>query len=89
MVDAGSSNGIQAGQQYYIRRTVINRYDNALGRRTPARHRPDGSDHRGDREHRRSDASTLPRDGIEAGDYLEPYAAPTLPWCRTRRRSRR
>jgi hypothetical protein len=77
VVDAGSSNVIQAGQQYYIRRTVINRYDNASGRHAAVT--AGWLTITAATENTAIGRIDFACDGIQAGDYLEPYAAPTLP----------
>ena len=77
VVDAGSSKGVQAGQQFYIRRTVINRYENAAGRHAAVT--AGWLTITAATENTAIGRIDFACDGIQAGDYLEPYAAPTLP----------
>ena len=70
MIDAGSGKGIQAGQQFYIRRTVINRYENASGRHSAVT--AGWLTITAATENTAIGRIDFACDGIQAGDYLEP-----------------
>jgi len=77
IIDAGTNRGLQAGQKFYIRRAVVNGYEKKFGRHasvTAGWLSITAVD----------DKTAVGRidfacDGVQQGDYLEPFAAPALP----------
>ena len=77
VVDAGSSKGIQAGQKFYVRRTVVNRYENKSGQHAAVT--AGWLTITAATENTAIARIDFACDGIQAGDYLEPFAAAPVP----------
>jgi len=77
IINAGTGKGIQTGQKFFVRRTIVNGYENKTGRHaaTTAGWLSIAAV---------SDDTAIGRidfacDSIEQWDYLEPWSAPALP----------
>ena len=77
VVGAGTSKGIQPGQKFYVRRTVVNRYENASGRHAAVT--AGWLTITAATENTAFGRIDFACDGIQAGDYLEPFVEPALP----------
>jgi hypothetical protein len=84
-INGGRENGIQVGQEFFIRRTQLGRGDR-ISAQTPASVRTAGWL----RVYAVDDKMSLATvahacDSIEVGDYLEPFVLPTVPTASTDR----
>lgn len=78
-INAGTVNGIEVGQEYYVRR-VQPEYGRAVSRETPGVIRTTGWIRVHAVEERMAMATiTHACDTIETGDFLEPFALPEVP----------
>lgn len=76
VLSPGSDRGLRVGQQYYVRRAIINRYENS------ARHSAVTAGWltiTAATENSAIGRIDFACDGIMAGDYLQPFAQPELP----------
>jgi hypothetical protein len=78
-INGGTENGIEVGQEYYVRRIQVENTDK-VSRETPASVRTAGWIKVWAVDPQMSLATvTHACDSIEVGDYLEPFALPTVP----------
>lgn len=77
VVDAGSSKGIQAGQRFYVRRTIINRYENKSGQHAAVT--AGWLTITAATENTAFARIDFACDGIQTGDYLQPFVPTALP----------
>jgi hypothetical protein len=78
-INAGTDNGIEVGQQYYVRRVQVEN-NNKVSRETPASIRTAGWIKVWAVDKQMSLATVVHAcDTIEVDDYLEPFSLPTVP----------
>jgi hypothetical protein len=77
VVDAGSSKGIQAGRRFYVRRTIVNRYENKSGQHAAVT--AGWLTITAANENTAFGRIDFACDGIQTGDYLQPFVPPALP----------
>jgi hypothetical protein len=80
VISAGTEDGLKSGQEYFVRRIVRPREMPNKGERVAHAIATAGWIRIDETQARRSIASVLHEcDGIAPGDYLEPFAVPTVP----------
>ncbi len=81
MIKAGTTQGIKVGQDYFVRRVVDDRFVRAAGDKvSPSSIHTAGWVRIVDVESNSAIATVIRScDGIQEGDYLEPFVKPTVP----------